>query len=124
LKTDIMIIKSFQITAQILGNIHYREALLGMGDKIKKGGTINEIIADYPKLFPPVVVQMIAVGEQTGELDYVLEELAEFYEGEIDQTMNNLPAIIEPVLILTLGLVVGAMAVAVIMPMYALTSAI
>jgi len=124
LKTDIMIIKSFQITAQILGNIHYREALLGMGDKIKKGGTINEIITDYPKLFPPVVAQMIAVGEQTGELDYVLEELAEFYEGEIDQTMNNLPAIIEPVLILTLGLVVGAMAVAVIMPMYALTSAI
>ena len=124
LKTDIMIIKSFQITAQILGNIHYREALLGMGDKIKKGGTINEIIADYPKLFPPVVVQMIAVGEQTGELDYVLEELAEFYEGEIDQTMNNLPAIIEPVLILTLGLVVGAMAEEVIMPMSALTSAI
>lgn len=124
LKTDIMIIKSFQITAQVLGNIYYREALLGMGDKIKKGGTINEIISGYPKLFPPVVVQMIAVGEETGELDYVLEELAEFYEGEIDQTMNNLPAIIEPILILTLGLVVGAMAVAVIMPMYSLTSAI
>lgn len=124
LKTDIMIIKSFQITAQTLGNIHYREALLGMSDKIKKGGTINEVVAGYPKLFPPVVVQMISVGEETGELDYVLEELAEFYEGEIDQTMNNLPAIIEPILILTLGLVVGAMAVAVIMPMYALTSAI
>lgn len=124
LKTDIMIIKSFQITAQVLGNIYYREALLGMGDKIKKGGAISEIISGYPKLFPPVVVQMIAVGEETGELDYVLEELAEFYESEIDQTMNNLPAIIEPILILTLGLVVGAMAVAVIMPMYSLTSAI
>jgi type IV pilus assembly protein PilC len=124
LKTDIMIIKSFQITAQVLGNVHYREALLGMSDKIKKGGAINEVIAVYPKLFPPVVVQMIAVGEETGELDYVLEELAEFYEGEIDQTMNNLPAIIEPILILILGLVVGGMAVAVIMPMYSLTSAI
>lgn len=124
LKTDIMIIKSFQITAQTLSNIHYREALIGMSNKIKKGGTINQVIADYPALFPPVVVQMIAVGEETGELDYVLEELAEFYEGEIDQTMNNLPAIIEPVLILTLGLVVGSMAVAIIMPMYSLTTAI
>ncbi len=124
LKTDIMIIKSFQITGQVLGNIQYRDALLDMSNKIKKGGTISEIISKYPKLFPPVVVQMIAVGEDTGELDYVLEELAEFYEEEIDQTMNNLPAIIEPVLILTLGLVVGGMAVAIIMPMYSLTSAI
>ncbi|MDO8668072.1 MAG: type II secretion system F family protein [bacterium] len=124
LKTDIMIIKSFQITAQVLGNTHYREALLTMSDKIKKGGTISEVVGNYPKLFPPVIVQMIAVGEETGELDYVLEELAEFYEGEIDQTMNNLPAIIEPILILTLGLVVGGMAVAIIMPMYSLTSAI
>lgn len=124
LKTDIMIIKSFQIAANVLGNVHYRQALMEMSDKIKKGGTINEVVANYPKLFPPVVAQMIAVGEDTGELDYILEELAEFYEGEIDQTMNNLPAIIEPILILVLGLVVGGIAVAVIMPMYSLTSAI
>ena len=124
LKTDIMIIKSFQITAAVLGNVCYREALLEMGGKIKKGDTINEIISNYPKLFPPVVTQMISVGEETGELDYVLEELAEFYEGEIDQTMNSLPSIIEPILILTLGLVVGAMAIAIVMPMYALTSVI
>ncbi|MDD4271357.1 MAG: type II secretion system F family protein [Patescibacteria group bacterium] len=124
LKTDIMIIKSFQITASILGNVYYRDALNEMSNKIKKGGTINEVIANYQKLFPPIVTQMIAVGEETGELDYILEELAEFYEGEIDQIMNNLPAIIEPILILTLGLVVGGMAVAVIMPMYSLTSAI
>ena len=124
LKTDIMIIKSFQIAANVLGNVHYRQALMEMSDKIKRGGTINEVVANYPKLFPPVVAQMIAVGEDTGELDYILEELAEFYEGEIDQTMNNLPAIIEPILILVLGLVVGGIAVAVIMPMYALTSVI
>jgi len=124
LKTDIMIIKSFQITASVLGNVYYRDALNEMSNKIKKGGTINEVISNYPKLFPPVVTQMIAVGEETGELDFILEELAEFYEGEIDQIMNNLPAIIEPILILLLGLVVGGMAVAVIMPMYSLTSAI
>jgi type IV pilus assembly protein PilC len=124
LKTDIMIIKTFQITANVLGNLHYRAALLEISEKIKKGGQINEIIKNYPQLFPPVVVQMILVGEQTGELDNILEELASFYENEVDQVMENLPSIIEPLLILILGCGVGAMAVAIIMPMYTLTSAI
>jgi type IV pilus assembly protein PilC len=124
LKTDIMIIKTFQITANTLGNLHYRAALEEMAEKIKKGGQINEVIKGYPKLFPPVVVQMILVGEQTGELDDILRELADFYENEVDQIMNNLPSIIEPLLILILGVGVGAMAVAIIMPMYSLTSAI
>ncbi len=124
LKTDIMIIKTFQITANVMGNLHYRAALNEMAEKIKKGGQINEVVKAYPKLFSPVVVQMILVGEQTGQLDAILEELAEFYENEIDQTMDNLPSIIEPLLILILGVGVGAMAVAIIMPMYSLTSAI
>lgn len=123
LKTDIMIIKTFQITASVLGNLHYRKALEEMGEKIKKGSQINEIVASYPQLFPPVVYQMIAVGEETGELDNILSELAEFYENEIDQIMSNLPSIIEPVLILLLGCGVGAMAVAIIMPMYSITQA-
>ena len=124
LKTDIMIIKTFQIAGNVLGNLHYREALLEMGDKIKKGSSIHEIISNYPELFPPVVTQMILVGEETGELDTILEELAGFYEGEVDQIMNTLPSIIEPVLILILGVGVGAMAVAIIMPMYSITTAI
>ncbi|MEA3463859.1 MAG: type II secretion system F family protein [Patescibacteria group bacterium] len=124
LKTDIMIIKTFQITGDILGNLHYRNALIKMSEEIKKGGAIHEIIQNYPKLFPPVVTQMIAVGEETGELDSILEELAEFYENEVNQIMNNLPSLIEPLLILILGCAVGAMAVAIIMPMYALTTAI
>ncbi|MDP2830599.1 MAG: type II secretion system F family protein, partial [bacterium] len=123
LKTDIMIIKTFQITASVLGNLHYRKALEEMSEKIKKGSQINEIVASYPQLFPPVVYQMIAVGEETGELDNILSELAEFYENEIDQIMSNLPSIIEPVLILVLGCGVGAMAVAIIMPMYSITQA-
>jgi type IV pilus assembly protein PilC len=124
LKTDIMIIKTFQITASVLGNLHYRRALLDMSQKIKKGGKINEVVNSYPKLFPPVVTQMVAIGEETGELDNILMELAEFYEEEVDQIMENLPAIIEPLLILFLGLGVGGVAVAIIMPMYSITTAI
>jgi len=107
-----------------MGNLHYRKALMDMAEKIKKGGQINEVIKNYPKLFPPIVVQMVTIGEQTGELDNILLELAEFYENEVDQTMNNLPSIIEPILILFLGCAVGAMAVAIVMPMYSITTAI
>jgi type IV pilus assembly protein PilC len=124
LKTDIPIIKTFQITAQVLGNVHYREALLEMAQKIKKGGKLGEVINSKPKLFPPIVAQMVSIGEETGELDSILVELAEFYEEEVNQIMENLPTIIEPVLILVLGVGVGGIAVAIIMPMYALTSSI
>ncbi|PIR13380.1 hypothetical protein COV49_02485 [Candidatus Falkowbacteria bacterium CG11_big_fil_rev_8_21_14_0_20_39_10] len=124
LKTDIMIIKTFEITANVLGNLHYRKAVIEMSERIQKGSQINEVVIAYPKLFPPVVNQIISVGEQTGELDSILSELAGFYEGEVDKIMDNLPSIIEPLLILFLGVGVGAMAVAVIMPMYTLTSAV
>ncbi|PLX27997.1 hypothetical protein C0583_02055 [Candidatus Parcubacteria bacterium] len=81
-------------------------------------------MSQYPNLFTPVVAQMVAIGEETGELDSILEELAGFYEEEIDLIMDNLPAIIEPVLILALGVGVGGVAIAIIMPMYSITSAI
>lgn len=123
LKTDIMIIKAFQITADVLGNVHYKNALLDMSQKIKKGDKLSEVVETYPHLFSPIVAQMIAVGEETGELDSILIELAEFYEEEVDQIMDNLPSIIEPLLILVLGVAVGGVAVAIIMPMYTLGDA-
>jgi type IV pilus assembly protein PilC len=123
LKTDIMIVNAFRITANVVSNLHYRKAILEISEQIKKGGQINEIIRNYPQFFPPMVTQMITIGEQTGEVSNILDDLAEFYEGEVDQTMQNLPSIIEPILILMLGVGVGAIAIAVIMPMYALTNA-
>jgi type IV pilus assembly protein PilC len=124
LKTDIMIIKTFQITANVIGNLHYRQAIMEMGVGLKKGGSITDALKAYPKLFPPVVSQMVAIGEETGELDNILIELAEFYEEEVNQIMENLPSIIEPLLILVLGTGVGAIAVAIIMPMYKVTESI
>lgn len=124
IKTDIPIVQSFNITSRTLGNIFYREAMLESAEKIKKGSSINLILREYPTLFPPVVTQMITVGEESGSVDTILEELAEFYEEEVDQTMKNLPSIIEPVLMLVLGIGVAGMAVAVLMPMYSLSDAI
>lgn len=124
LKTDILIVKTFQITSNVLGNLLYKEAIRDMSHRIEKGAQINEIIGEYPKLFPPVVNQIVLVGEETGELDSILLELADFYEKEVDSIMDNLPSIIEPILILLLGLGVGGMAIAIIMPMYSMTSSI
>ncbi|MFH1522280.1 MAG: type II secretion system F family protein [Patescibacteria group bacterium] len=122
LKTDIMIIKTFEITASVLGNLHYRKAVNDMSERIKKGSQINEVINIYPSLFPPVVCQIVSVGEETGELDNMLSELADFYEGEVNEIMESLPSIIEPLLILVLGSGIGVMAAAIVMPMYSLTS--
>lgn len=123
MKTDIMIIEAFRITGNILGNLHYRKVVHEIGEKIKKGGQISDTIKNYPSFFPPIVTQMIIVGEQTGEIDSILEDLSMFYEEEVNEIMENLPSIIEPLLILILGIGVGGIALAVIMPMYALTDA-
>ncbi len=124
LKTDIPVVQSLTVTAEVLGNVHYRQACLDAGEYIKKGETIARSLGAYNKLFPPLVVQMVSVGERSGNVDSLLADIAEFYEQQVDNVLNNLSSIIEPVLILLLGGMVGGIALAVMMPMYALTQAI
>ena len=124
LKTEIPIVESFQITSKTLGNYYYQEIMKNAAELLKKGVSVTQALKDNEKLFPPIVTQMISVGEESGSLDSILENLAVFYEEEVTDVMNNLSSIIEPVLILLLGLGVGAIAVSVIMPMYSLTQAI
>ncbi len=121
LKTDIALVKSFEITAQILGNRLYRRSLLSSLNDLKEGISLTAVLQKYPDLYPPVIIQMVAAGEETGLVDEILTDLADFHEEEIDQIMKTLPTVIEPVLLLILGAGVGAMAVAIIMPMYSLT---
>lgn len=121
LKTDIAIIQTFETTQKVLGNQLYKDALEEAREKLKKGQRVEETLRPYSHLFPGSVLQMIAIGEETGSLDKILEQAAEFYEEDIDQTMTNFPSIIEPVLILILGVAVGLMAVSVIMPLYSLS---
>lgn len=124
LKTDIPIVQAFHITATTMGNVCYRDVVETTAERVKKGVTVSTVIKEYPKLFSPLMAQMIAVGEETGTLDNILEELALFYEEDVDNTMSNLTTIIEPILMIILGLGVGAMAIAIIMPMYNLSEVI
>jgi type IV pilus assembly protein PilC len=124
LHTDIPVIQALNVTADVLGNVHYAAATRDVAERIKKGDTISQTLTRYPKLFPPLVVQMVMVGERSGTVDSMLGDVANFYEGQVDQTLDNLSSIIEPVLILSLGLMVGGIALAVITPIYSLTQSI
>ena len=124
LNTDIPIVQTALITSRTVSNVYYRASLVDLSERLKKGSQVNQVFESYPKLYPPVVSQLTRVGEESGSLDNVLGELASFYEEDIDQIMKNLPSIIEPLLILVLGAGVGAMAVAIIMPMYSLTQSV
>jgi len=124
LRTDIPVVKSFDITSHVVRNVYYRQAILDSAESIKKGATIAESLALSGGIFPPLVVQMVLVGERSGTVDDLLADIADFYEQQVDNVLDNMSSIIEPVLILVLAFMVGGVALAVITPMYALTEAI
>lgn len=124
LRTDIPVIQAFSVTADVLANVHYSAATRAAAERVKKGETISQSLALYPKLFPPLVVQMVLVGERSGSVDTLLADIAQFYEKQVDQILDNLSSIIEPILILSLGGMVGGIALAVITPIYSLTQSI
>lgn len=124
LKTGIPVVQSFETTADVLMNVHYKKVVVEAAEKLKKGSPISESLGENKKLFPPIVTQMINTGEKSGNLDELLEELAVFYEEQVDETVKGLSSTIEPLLILFLGIVVGGIALAIIAPIYSLSEQI
>ncbi|MBI5731764.1 MAG: type II secretion system F family protein [Candidatus Magasanikbacteria bacterium] len=124
LKSAVPIIDALSITAAVATNTLYQEALAAAAQEVKSGKTIAEILEKYPTIFPPLVTQMIRVGEKSGMVENLLNQLSEYYNDEVDQVLKNISTVIEPVIIIILGVVVGGLAVAVIMPMYSLSEAI
>lgn len=120
LLSGVAIIKSFEITSGVVSNVLYKRAIFETASSLKRGVKIVELLKKYPKLFPPLVCQMVAVGEETGNLDKILADLADFYEKEVTRTMDNLASIIEPVLLIILGLGVAFIALSVFSPIYSL----
>ena len=106
------------IVSKTLSNIYYQDVLLEGVAEIQKGVELSRIIGKYPGIFPVLVPQMLAVGEETGKTDVVLGKLAEFYEEEVNQITKNLSSILEPILMLLIGSAVGFFAVAMLQPMY------
>lgn len=124
LKSGLPIIQSLEIAANTLNNYSYKFVLKKAKIEVEKGEKISKALSLYSLLFPPMVFQMIAVGEKTGRLEETLFYLAEFYEDEVDIATKNLSTILEPVLLIVIGVVVGGVALAIITPLYQLTASL
>jgi type IV pilus assembly protein PilC len=111
----VAVLEALSVTAHAVGNVVYEKALLDAGEAVKNGDTLSSIIEKNP-LFPAIVAQMLAVGEETGQTDVVLLKVADFYEEEVDVAIDGLSAIIEPVMIVVMGSMVGLIAASVMGP--------
>ncbi len=120
LKSGVSVLDALKITSNTLGNYFYKQAIENGMDQIQKGVSLSKIISAYPKIFPPLVPQMIEVGEETGKIESVLMKLAEFYEEETEQITKNMSSIVEPLLMLLIGSAVGIFAISMLQPMYSL----
>lgn len=115
----VSILETLTVTAHALGNTVYEDALLNAIDKVKNGQQLSHVL-ESDKLFPAIVSQMLAVGEETGQTDIVLVKVAEFYEEEVDTSINSLSSIIEPIMIVIMGAAVGLIAASVMGPIASL----
>ncbi len=115
----VSMLESLNVTAKALGNVVYEQALIEAADKVKNGEQLSKVLEANP-LFPAIVAQMLAVGEETGQTDTVLVKVADFYEEEVDTAINGLSAIIEPVMIVIMGGAVGLIAASVMGPIASL----
>ena len=124
MKSGISVVQGLQVTGDALSNVYYQEVIRQTSNEVKLGQPLTASLSKYEKLFPYIVTQMLAIGEETGNLEQILDQLAEHNEMEIDDTMKNISSIIEPLLLLVIGVVVGFLAMALIMPIYNISQSI
>jgi MSHA biogenesis protein MshG len=119
-KSGVPLIQALTVTAQAVDNDFVAERVLSMRNGVERGDTLTRTAA-ATSLFTPLVLQMIAVGEETGAVDQMLDEVADFYEREVDYDLKNLSSAIEPILIVAIGILVLILALGIFLPMWDLT---
>lgn len=123
ISSGVAILSGLDITARTAGNKIIEEAIMATKTSIREGETIAQPLKEAG-VFPPMVVQMISVGEETGALDKMLEKIANFYDEEVNTAVETLTSIIEPVMIVVMGVAVGGMVVAMYLPMFKLINVV
>jgi type IV pilus assembly protein PilC len=119
----VAVLEALNVTARAVGNVVYEQALVDAAEQVKNGKALSSVIAANA-LFPPIVSQMLAVGEETGQTDTVLIKVADFYEEEVDTAIDGLSSIIEPVMIVIMGSMVGLIAASVMGPIAGLAQSV
>ena len=123
ISSGVSILEGLEITAKTAGNRVIQDAIMQSRSSIAGGDTIAQPL-QKSKVFPPMVISMIAVGEQTGGLDEMLSKIADFYDEEVDAAVSNLLSLLEPIMIVFLGVVVGGMVVAMYLPIFDMINAV
>ncbi len=121
LSSGVEIVRAIDITKEVLQNSYYQDVLATAGARIQKGAPLAEVFNANESLYPPLVAELIAVGEETGKLPDMLLEVATFYEREVEMKTKDMSTIIEPFLMLIVGTAVGFFAVSMITPIYSIT---
>lgn len=119
----ISILDSLRITSDVVDNRVFRKILLDAAESVRGGSTISASFARFSDI-PPLVTQMVKIGEETGKLDFILNKVSAYYRQEVDNILNNLVSLIEPVLIVSLGIGVAVIVAAIFVPLYGVTSSI
>lgn len=119
--TGTLVVDSLLQTADTASNVHYRTAIIGLSKQVEKGVSIGDAMSGNP-LFPPMIVQLVKVGEQTGKVDETLVRASEYYEREVNQTVKTLTTAMEPFIMIVLGVGVAFLIISVITPIYSLIS--
>ena len=117
------IIKALEITGQTAGNWVVEDALAGVRAEGGEGVPIAQPLIENP-VFPPMVSQMVKIGEETGELEKMLGKIADFYEDEVDASIQSLTSIVEPIMMLGVGIMVGVVIISMYLPMFKLLTLI
>ena len=124
LSSGVSYTEAISITRDVVQNRYYKDILTTAMSTVEKGGAISSVFIENEKLCPIFLAEMTVVGEETGKLPEMLLEVALFYEEVVDQKTKNMSTIIEPVLMVIIGIAVGFFALAIIKPIYSLTDSI
>lgn len=124
LSSGINIVEALKITAEGVGFPDYRKSILGFSDSTAKGVSLSNAIRRRKELFPLMIASVISAGEKTGKMDELLQKLADFYQNAVDNTLKNLTSLVEPILLIFIGLIIGGIAVSIVLPIYQLIGSI
>lgn len=117
IKSGIPILDGLKISADLVGNTVYQEILMDAEENVRGGGNISEIL-EKRKEIPPLMSSMVAIGEKTGKLNFMLDHISKFYKSESDNAIENISTLIEPILVLILGFAVAVLVSAILLPIY------
>ncbi len=122
LNSGLSVLEALKLTAEVSGNFYYEQVWLHVVDEVTQGNEICESLRGSP-LFPPTIVQMIAAGEQTAKLGQVLEKVSTYYDREVETSIKTATSMIEPIMISVMGVVVGTIGLALLLPVFSLSKA-